>query len=116
MLASIPNYYLFLFMNPLLIANRIEARFRKILRNDLDEQRRFHLVNWSVGALEFRIFSITIKLCSINGLGGLGRIMIVSGGELMWPSTGTVHSGTLGRSVEIWKSIIHKKDHFKRFC
>lgn len=44
-LASIPNYFLSLFTIPTSVANRIEAKFRNFLWNDLDSHHWYHLVD-----------------------------------------------------------------------
>lgn len=44
-LTSIPNNYLLMLKIPESVANKIEALFRTFLWNELDEHRRFHLVD-----------------------------------------------------------------------
>lgn len=43
-LASVPNYYLYLFMIPVSIANRMEASFINLLWNDSEVHKRYHLI------------------------------------------------------------------------
>jgi hypothetical protein len=58
-LSSIPTYFLSLFPIPMSIARRIEKLQRDFLWGGLEEEHKFHLVNWQ-------------QVCTPLYCGGLG--------------------------------------------
>jgi hypothetical protein len=56
-LSKLPTYFLSLFHIPVSVANQIEKQLRDFLWGDLDNDAKFHLVNWK-------------KVCTPPHLGG----------------------------------------------
>jgi hypothetical protein len=85
-LSSIPSYYLSLFPIPVNVAKKLERLQREFLWNGMDDETKFHLVNWhrictpiKAGGLEFVMLLILIKPYWGSGSGGFLRSAMLCG-------------------------------------
>lgn len=126
-LATMPNYLLSLFTIPVLVANCMEAMFRRFLWNDEPDQQKYHLVNWntcckpmSFGGLGIRKIQNHNKALLAKWLWRFGseqdslwcQVVVARFGEkLVWESREVRRR----HGYRIWKSILVGRDDFWKY-
>jgi hypothetical protein len=97
-LFNLPIYYMSLFPIPVGVANRLEKLKKDLLWGGINEEFKFHLVNWST-------------ICSSKQIGGLGVRNLVQLIKHCWQSG----CGITPQRGGLWRLVVEAKYEYEQW-